>query len=161
MKQTKDLAQQIEEARLHFLDKKEKIVREDSRDEIIEAGQKLTLPSDLIQLSNRKTIEQVLAEQGVLSKKATSPLSPKAKRSKRYYIRNRIESGKPYIPQRIRALGKKRAKELGYNDWERREIKQEEVEIGRTKEILVKLGVFSRLIIRTRLKFYFERLRNE
>ena len=160
MKSQKELAQEIEEARLGSLDEKEKIIRENSQDLLIEEGQRIISTPAPIQLPNRNTVEQVLASQGLLSSQKTNKISSKAKRSKRYYIRKRMQEGKPYIPQRIRALGKQKAKELGYNDWERREFKSEEVVIAQAEETLTKLGAVTRLIIRTRLGAYFERLKN-
>lgn len=148
-----------EESKLRELDLKEKIVRENSRDMLIEEGS----PIKSIPLVNRDSLDKILEEQGLLTKTrgngSNNQLSSKSKRSKRYYIRKRLNEGKPYIPARIRALGKKRARELGFIDWERRLAQGREEEISKHEEMMNKLSVVMRLIIRTRLSFYLERIK--
>ncbi len=107
------------------------------------------------------SLGRILKEQGLLGiekEGIKSEDSPKAKRSKRYYIRKRINSGKPYIPREIRALGKEKAREMGYSDWERRVAQREEVNKDQNLETLNKLRTMMNLIIKTRMKYYLERL---
>ncbi|KKN40831.1 hypothetical protein LCGC14_0729730 [marine sediment metagenome] len=139
---------------------KQRIIREATEGVAEEQEEALTVPTPLAPFIP-KHLDQIFREQGLLKQIENEELSGKAKRSKRYYIRQRIEQGKPYIPAKVRALGKKRAKELGYRDWERRaSVKGEEEETAETIESVNKLSVIVRLIAKTRLGTYLERARN-
>ncbi len=149
-----------EERKLRGMDKKERVVLDSMKDEPLEAGQRIsgeqTIPT--IQLpSVFKNLDQILKEEGVSLRETTHPLSNKAKRSKRYYIRNRIEKGKPYIPARIRALGKERARSLGYKNWEDRVLRNEDDEITKHNRMIHKLSIILGLVAKTRLGDYFKR----
>ncbi len=113
----------IEERRLRGLDKREKeIISEATLETPLEAGRKAIVIPSVGRGSGKTTlINKILAEQGLLlqtHKKASAEMTGNAKRAKRYYIRKRIERGKPYIPAHIRAQGKEVARKLGYSKWE-------------------------------------------
>ncbi len=133
-----------EEKRLQILEEKEKIIRDNLPEGMpIDSGRKAR---DIVISTQRKSenrkveiINKILEEQGLLPKnykKETDGISGNARRSKRYYIRKRIQDGKPYIPLHIRAQGKEAAKRLGYKKWEVRipspdSLPEEEVKIDK------------------------------
>ncbi|KKM91516.1 hypothetical protein LCGC14_1227820, partial [marine sediment metagenome] len=128
---------------------KQRIIREATEGVVEEEEEALAVPTPLAPFIP-KNLDQIFREQGLLKQIENRELSGKAKRSKRYYIRQRIGQGKPYIPAKVRALGKKRAKELGYRDWERRaSTSNEEIETAENIESVNKLSVIVRLIAKT------------
>ena len=127
-------ATEKEERKLRDLDKGEKQVRKEFKDgQPIEGGIKATEESIRRNLgkhtSRDESIKQILESQGLNFNASNRDLSPAGRRSKRYYIRKRIESGKPYIPQRVRVLGKRAARELGYRVWEVRNKERDDEEL--------------------------------
>ena len=148
-----------EERKLRGMDKKERVILDSMKDEPLEAGQKIGEQTAPIYIDSGifKNLDQVLREEGVSPLEIKHPLSSKAKRSKRYYIRNRIEKGKPYIPARIRALGKERARALGYKNWEDRVLRNVDDEITKHNRMIHKLSVILGLVAKTRLGDYFKK----
>lgn len=108
-----------------------------------------------------KNLDKILREQGVAPSEQSKKPSNKAIRSKRYYIRKRFSQGKPYIPARVRALGKEKARELGYRTWEDRVIKREEEEVARHDRLIMKLSIILGLVAKTRLQHYFRERRKD
>lgn len=137
------------------LSRKEEIIRKNAA-EIREEPKPEHKPAP-IQLPSilNKNLDKILKEQGVAPVKQPGEPSNKAIRSKRYYIRKRFSQGKPYIPARIRALGKEKARELGYRTWEDRVIRREEEEVAKHDRLIMKLSIILGLVAKTRLRHYF------
>ncbi len=152
-----------EERKMRESGNKEKRFLEVFKDEPLEALSSPTTPSPTAVRSvlDGENIEAYLRAQNLNAQaQRTSADIRKAKRSKRYYIRKRIEAGKPYIPARVRALGKKRAKEMGYDVWERRnpeglEEEEEAVRLLESRERVQKLSSVFRML-GDRMQGYFK-----
>ncbi len=149
-----------EEEKLARLNKEEKAVRD-----AIPPGQPIESARKAVDMTSfprweRKTdlIERILAEQGLsvdTRKKAAGEISGNARRSKRYYIRKRIQEGKPYIPRYIRSQGKKVALSLGYKKWEVRVIPEESLP---EKEVdIKKLKVVFRIMNKDKMASFFQK----
>lgn len=121
---------------------------------------------ELFLSGNKQTqsLERILQEQNLMPQlpKQHGGDVGKAKRSKRYYIRKRVESGKPYIPARIRALGKRKARELGYVNWEERRVEtREEFEDSESIQSINKLSPILKLVVKTRMEKYIRENKNK
>lgn len=146
--QTKlEAAIEKEERKLRDLNKREQSIKEEFKDgQPIEGAVKATEESIRRHLgvksksvvsfsSTSTTIRRALESQNLNPVYTEKDLSPAGRRSKRYYIRKRIEQGKPYIPQKVRILGKKIAREMGYKIWEVRNKERDEEEEEQAKEL--------------------------
>lgn len=128
----------LEEEKMTESKKKEQRFLDVFRDEPLESLTQATPTSPEIMrgILRGDNLDSILHAQELTAQtQSPSKNTRRSKRSKRYYVRKRIEEGKPYIPARIRAMGKKRAKELGYDVWEKRSVEREE-ELREEKRIL-------------------------
>lgn len=153
-----------EELKLRGMNQKERIILDNMRDEPMEAGGRLSQGLESIPTiqipSILKSLNQTLRDEEVEQREVKQPLSKGAKRSKRYYIKKRFNQGKPYIPARIRALGRVKARSLGYKNWEDRVVVLKEDEIAEYEKMIQKLSVILGLVVKTRLGAYLRELKN-
>ncbi len=157
-----------EERKMRESENKEKRFLEVFKDEPLEALSRPSTvsPVEASRILRGEDVDAILRAAGLTAEEQRSSRDiGKAKRSKRYYIRKRIEAGKPYIPARIRSLGKKRAKEMGYDVWERRnpeglEEEEEAVRLLEGRDRVQKLSSIFRML-GSRIPTYFKREENK